>query len=288
VGESGSGKTTIARMIMGLITPTKNTVYLDGEDICKARGKNLSNIRKRMGMVFQDPASSFNPRSSVYDSIKRPLVLQGYKPVEIESKIKKAAENVALGEELLKRYPHRLSGGQQQRASIARAMVLNPELMVLDEPTSALDVSVQAQVLDLLLDLQEAHKLTYLFISHNLSVVKYISDRIGVLYLGRLVEIAAVKDIYEDPQHPYTVGLLASAPVLSPKDRGNKKIVLSSEPPSLINPPKGCGLEPRCPYATDRCRLEIPDLTEIAPGHHVACHRAKGIGEAKMPVAVGT
>lgn len=286
VGESGSGKTTIARMILGLTRPTENTVYLGEQDIFKAKGRELNKIRRRMGMVFQDPAASFNPRSTIYDSIKRPLVINGYKDSEIKKLVKDATEKVALGSELLKRYPHQLSGGQQQRASIARALILNPEVIILDEPTSALDVSVQAQVLNLLLDLQASFNLTYVFISHNLSVVRYISDRIGVLYLGKLMEVASVDEIYNNPKHPYTAGLLSSAPVFSPRERHRKKIILSGDPPSLINPPAGCRLEPRCPYSNDRCKQELPELREISPGHMVACHRVEEIGGFKLPTMV--
>jgi oligopeptide/dipeptide ABC transporter ATP-binding protein len=274
VGESGSGKTTIARLVMRLTEPTENTVYLEGKDIFQARGKELREIRRRMGMVFQDPAASLNPRSTLWDSIKRPLEIHGYKEAEIRAMVDETIKRVALGKELLTRYPHQLSGGQQQRASIARAIILKPEFIVLDEPTSALDVSVQAQILNLLLEIQEEYNLTYLFITHNLSVVRYISDRIGVMYLGKMMEIALVEEIYNNPLHPYTLGLLSSAPALSPRYRNRRKLILSGDPPSLINPPAGCRLHPRCPYNTEVCRKEIPELREISSGHWVACHRA--------------
>jgi oligopeptide/dipeptide ABC transporter ATP-binding protein len=274
VGESGSGKTTIARLVMRLTEPTENTVYLEGKDIFQARGRELREIRRRMGMVFQDPAASLNPRSTLWDSIKRPLEIHGYKEAEIKAMVDETIKRVALGKELLSRYPHQLSGGQQQRASIARAIILKPEFIVLDEPTSALDVSVQAQILNLLLEIQEEYNLTYLFITHNLSVVRYISDRIGVMYLGKMMEIASVEEIYNNPLHPYTVGLLSSAPALSPRYRNRRKLILSGDPPSLINPPAGCRLHPRCPYNAEVCRKEIPELREISFGHWLACHRA--------------
>ncbi|KXG78538.1 Oligopeptide transport ATP-binding protein OppF [Fervidicola ferrireducens] len=274
VGESGSGKTTVARLVMRLTDPTENTIFFKGKDIFKAKGKELKDIRRRMSMVFQDPAASLNPRATILDSIKRPLEIYGYKKSEIKAIVEDTIEKVALGKELLNRYPHQLSGGQQQRASIARALVLKPEFMVLDEPTSALDVSVQAQILNILLEIQERYNLTYLFITHNLSVVRYVSDRIGVMYLGKIVEIAQVDEIYSSPLHPYTAGLLSSAPSLSPRGRSRKKLLLSGDPPSLINPPPGCRLYPRCPYAEKICREEIPELREVKTDHFVACHRA--------------
>jgi len=276
VGESGSGKTTIARLIMRLTVPTENTVYFKGKDIFAAQGKELRELRKAMSIVFQDPASSLNPRATILNSIKRPLELNGYSKQAIKTLVEEIIAKVALGKELLSRYPHQLSGGQQQRASIARALIMKPELIVLDEPTSALDVSVQAQILNLLLDIQQEYNLTYLFITHNLSVVRYISDRIGVMYLGKMMEIATVDELYANPMHPYTLGLLSSAPALSPRERNRRKLILSGDPPSLINPPPGCRLHPRCPYAEEICREETPELLERKPGHFVACHKAFG------------
>jgi oligopeptide/dipeptide ABC transporter ATP-binding protein len=249
VGESGSGKTTMARLVLRLTQPTDQTILFEGDDIFAAKGKTLEKIRRKMSVVFQDPAASLNPRSTIRDSLQRPLEVHGIDPKEAERRIQEVTGQVSLGTELLDRYPHQLSGGQQQRASIARALVLEPRLLVLDEPTSALDVSVQAQILNLFLDLQQKYDLTYLFITHNLSVVKYICDRIGVMYLGRIMEIADVESLYEKPLHPYTMGLLSSAPVLDPRLRNRRKILLSGEPPSLIDPPPGCLLAPRCPYA---------------------------------------
>jgi len=277
VGESGSGKTTIARLIMRLIEPTENTVYFKDMDIFAAQGKELRELRKAMSMVFQDPASSLNPRATILDSIRRPLELNGYSKQDIKTLVDEIIAKVAMGKELLSRYPHQLSGGQQQRASIARALIMKPELIVLDEPTSALDVSVQAQILNLLLDIQQEFNLTYLFITHNLSVVRYVSDRIGVMYLGKMMEIATVDELYAHPMHPYTLGLLSSAPALSPRERNRRKLILSGDPPSLINPPSGCRLHPRCPYAEEICRKKAPELLEQKPGHFVACHRALDI-----------
>ncbi|MGI5838747.1 MAG: ABC transporter ATP-binding protein [bacterium] len=274
VGESGSGKTTVARLALRLIEPTANTIYFGDTDIFRASGRELAELRRKTGIVFQDPAASLNPRATILDSLRRPLEVHGVPRQERDRLVAAIADRVSLGEELLSRYPHQLSGGQQQRASIARAIILHPEFIVLDEPTSALDVSVQAQILNLLLDLQQEYKLTYLFITHNLSVVRYVSDRIGVMYLGRLMEIAPTDAIYAGPIHPYTIGLLSSAPTLSPRERERRKLILSGEPPSLINPPPGCRLAPRCPFRKGICDKVTPELAEIKPGHFVACHRA--------------
>ncbi len=274
VGESGSGKTTLARLILRLTAPTENTIYFNDKDIFKAEGSELADIRRKMSIVFQDPAASLNPRATIRDSLTRPLEINGFKKDEINSRLKEVTQKVNLGKELMNRFPHQLSGGQQQRASIARALILRPEFIVLDEPTSALDVSVQAQILNLLLDLQKEYNLTYLFITHNLSVVRYVSDRIGVMYLGKLMELAEVDELYKDPRHPYTIGLLSSAPALSPRVRNREKIVISGDPPSLINPPQGCRLNQRCPYKADICSQCSPELKEVKPNHWVACHRA--------------
>lgn len=274
VGESGSGKTTLARLILNLITPDENSIYFDGANISRSDGKELRDIRKRMGVVFQDPASSLNPRSTIRESLRRPLIINGVDKSHIDSIILETIRKVSLGEEFLDRYPHQLSGGQQQRASIARAIILKPEFLLLDEPTSALDVSVQAQILNLLLDLQQEYNLTYLFITHNLSVVRYMCDRVGVMYLGKFMEVASTEEIFKNPRNPYTVGLLSSTPILSPNSRGRKKLALSGEVPSLINPPDGCRLSSRCPYKTDICIKNCPEAREISHGHTVACHRA--------------
>jgi len=274
VGESGSGKTTLARLVLGLTRPSGNSVLFDGQDVFGARGRNLRDLRRRMSIVFQDPAASLNPRSTVRASLERPMVVCGCGREEIASRLEETIDKTRLGSELLSRYPHQLSGGQQQRASIARALMLKPELLVLDEPTSALDVSVQAQILNLLLDLQAEYNLTYLFITHNLPVVRYVSDRIGVLYLGKLLELASVDELYRNPRHPYTVGLLSSAPALSPRARNRERVVLSGDPRSLLDPPEGCRLYDRCAYRKDECRTRCPKLTESSGSHSVACLRA--------------
>jgi len=274
VGESGSGKSTIARLLLRLIEPTEGEIWFKGKDITQLNHMELREIRRNIGIVFQDPASSLNPRTTVRGALLRPLQIHKVPKEKAEEKIRDIMRKVNLGEELLNRYPHQLSGGQQQRVSIARAIILNPELVVLDEPTSALDVSVQAQILNLLLDLQEEFKITYLFISHDLSVVRYISDRIGVMYLGHMFEIAPTEELYTNPLHPYTVGLISSAPNLNPRLRGRRKLLLSGEPPSLINPPAGCPLHPRCPFAKQICKEQKPELVEISKEHYVACHRA--------------
>lgn len=282
VGESGCGKTTMARLILRLAFPTDNTILYKGKNIFKASGSELREFRKKIGIVFQDPASSLNPRVTIGDSLKRPLVINGIGKREADELIKETINKVNLGHELLTRYPYQLSGGQQQRASIARAIMLRPEILVLDEPTSALDVSVQAQTLNVLLQLQEEYNLTYVFITHNLSVVRYMSDRICVMYIGKIMEIASVEEIYKNPMHPYTAGLLSAAPPLSPRDRERSKFILSGDPPSLINPPSGCRLNPRCPYAEDKCRELTPELVEVKPGHQVACHKALELNFSNM------
>lgn len=281
VGESGCGKTTLGRSILKLIEPTSGSIFFEGSDTSKASGESLKELRKKMSIVFQDPFSSLNPRFTVRTSLARTLVVNGVKTEMIDSIVKEVIHKVNLGEELLFRYPHQLSGGQQQRVSIARAIILKPKFLILDEPTSSLDISVQAQILNLLLDLQEKYKLTYLFISHNLSVVNYISDRIGVMYLGKLIELAPVDEINTNPRHPYTLALFSSSPVLSPKYRKRKKLILAGEPGSIIKPPTGCRFHPRCPHAEDICKTELPELRKIKENHWVACHRAEKINNAK-------
>ena len=272
VGESGSGKTTLAKMILGLLPPTDNTVVIDGKDIwadkkVKGRGKEVS-------AVFQDPASSLNPRSTIYKTLERPLLINGYSKEEAKARILETAEKVNLREELLDRFPGELSGGQQQRVSIARAISLMPRLLVLDEPTSALDVSVQAQTLNELLRLQKELNMTYIFITHNLSVVRYMSDRICVMYGGKVMEIGKTEDIYDNCLHPYTLGLMSSVPPLHPKERDRKKYLLSGDMPSLIDVGEGCRFCSRCSFRKDVCENTQPPLKDMGDGHYVACHFA--------------
>ena len=272
VGESGSGKTTLAKMILGLTAPTEGTITLDGMDIHdKAHHKD---IHHAVGAVFQDPASSLNPRATVYRSLERPLELNGYSKADARDMIYETAEKVNLGRELLERFPHELSGGQQQRVSIARAIMLRPKLLVLDEPTSALDVSVQAQTLNELLELQQKFGLTYLFITHNLSVVRYMCDRICVMYGGKVMELGETEQVYDRYVHPYTLSLLSSVPPLHPSQRNRKKYLLTGDMPSLIGELKGCRFASRCPFATERCREEEPVLRDVPGGGKAACHFA--------------
>ena len=281
VGESGSGKTTVARMVLGLEKPTSGRVIIDGEDVSQLRGSGLKQLRRKVGVVFQDPAASLNPRVTIGSTLMRPLQVHGFSPKEANLRVDEAMEKVQLDRELLKRYPHQLSGGQQQRISIARAIVLRPQFLVLDEPTSALDLSVQAHVLNLLLDLQERDKLTYLFITHDLDVVKYVSDRIGVMYLGQMMESASVDSLMDRPMHPYTRGLLASAPVANPRLRRKERFRLTGEVSSQVETYvgkkavkqglSGCRLKSRCPFAKEECAQRRPPLVETEKDHFVAC-----------------
>jgi oligopeptide/dipeptide ABC transporter ATP-binding protein len=271
VGESGSGKTTIAKIVLGLLKPTAGSVFVDGKDVYV---KELGKSSKSIGAVFQDPAASLNPRNTIYKSLARPLTINGYSSSDAKDMIYESAEKINVGRELLYRFPHELSGGQQQRISVIRAIMLRPKLLVLDEPTSALDVSVQAQTLNELLDLQQEFELTYLFITHNLSVVRYMSDRVCVMYGGKLMEIGNTDDICDDCRHPYTIGLMSSAPPLHPKERNRKKYILSGEMPSLINVNKGCRFYSRCNFKQDKCNIEEPKLNVLNGEHSVACHYA--------------
>lgn len=275
VGESGSGKTTLARTILGLTKMTDGSVIFDGIDMAKASHKQMKELRHKVSVVFQDPASNLNPRETVLSSITRPLILQGVSKQKAREKAEKALELVKLDKEYLYSYPHQLSGGQLQRIAIARAVVIEPQVMILDEPTSALDISVQAQILNLLLDLQEKLQLTYLIITHDLNVIRYISDRVAVMYLGRLVEYGPTEEVIRNPRHPYTQGLMAALPILNPRDRDKKKELMNSEPGSLIDLPQGCHFHPRCPYATEQCKTKFPESVQITPQYQVACYRMK-------------
>ncbi len=281
VGESGSGKTTLGRCIARLYEPTagKITMRVDGEvlEVSALKGKALSAFRKRAQMIFQDPYSSLNPRMNVLETVGEPLLVNKIaRGKELEDRVTEMILKVGLRVEHLRRYPHSFSGGQRQRIGIARAMVLNPRLVVADEPVSALDVSIQAQILNLLLDLQQQYGLTYLFISHAMNVVRYMSNRIAVMYAGKLVEMGPKQEVLSYPKHPYTEALLAAVPKFSLRKRGTR-LVSRGEPPDLANLPQGCVFAPRCAYATDRCWQEAPQLREVEAGTFVSCHRAESL-----------
>lgn len=271
VGESGSGKTTLARVILNLTRKTDGNIVINGVDLDKAGRADIKQIRKDVAVVFQDPASNLNPRQTVESSIMRPMIIHGVPKAEAKQKAKEVLEMVKMDQRYLDSYPHQLSGGQLQRIAIARALALNPKVMILDEPTSALDISVQAQILNLLLDLQEEMGLTYLVITHDLNVIKYISDRIAVMYLGRLVEFGPTEEIAENAKHPYTRGLLNAAPILDPELRDKKKEVMKGDPGSLIKIGPGCRFCDRCEFATEECKTSMPPDTMIGEGHQVAC-----------------
>jgi len=272
VGESGSGKSTLGRVLLRLLEPTEGSIIFQKQDITTLRNKQLRPFRKDLQIVFQDPYASLNSKMSVSELIEEPLIVQtNLSKKERQEKVIHILEKVGLrpGDRL--KYPHEFSGGQRQRISIARALVLNPKFVICDEPVSALDVSIQAQVLNLMADLQDEFDLTYLFISHDLSVVKHISDRIGVMYLGRIAEIAPKKQLYDNPLHPYTQALLSAVPTTNVKKR-REKIILSGDLPSPSNPPSGCTFRTRCPHAHDLCSKVRPELKEVNSGHFVACH----------------
>lgn len=272
VGESGSGKTTLAKIILGLLPPTESTVYIGGKNMWNK--KEQKELRKQIGAVFQDPASSLNPRATIYRSLERPLEVHGLSKEEAKKLIYETAERINIGHELLERFPHELSGGQQQRVSIARAIMLQPALLVLDEPTSALDVSVQAQTLNELLKLQGDYNMTYLFITHNLSVVRYMSDRICVMYGGQIMEIGSTEQVYAHHRHPYTLGLMSSVPPLHPKFRNREKHLLSGEMPSLVGDGKGCAFASRCKFCKEICKEQRPGMKAVGDDHFAACHFA--------------
>ena len=272
VGESGCGKSTLGRCILQLIRPTAGNVLYRGEDITKLNKEQMRQMRRKMQLIFQDPYASLNPRMTVLELIMAPLEAFGIGTMEERvQRVKEIMELVGMPENMMNRYPHEFSGGQRQRIVIARALVLNPEFVVCDEPVSALDVSVRAQVLNLIQELKKKKHLTYMFISHDLSVVKYISDRIAVMYLGRIVEIAEKNELYNNPQHPYTKALLSAIPIPD-VDNKMKREILTGDVPSPLNPPSGCYFHTRCKYATEQCKTECPVLHDVGNGHMVACH----------------
>ncbi len=273
VGESGCGKTTLGRTILRLLEPTEGEIWFDGKNITDVKGKDLRHIRRQMQIVFQDPMASLNPRITIKNSVGEPLVVNGIaRGPKMRKMVLELLEKVGLTEDHLNRFPHEFSGGQRQRICIARALALNPEFVVMDEPTSSTDVSVQAQTLNLMKDLQDELNLTYMFISHDLSVVKHMSDRIAVMYLGKIVELTP-HDIFRYAQHPYTFALVSAVPIPDPRFAGKAQI-LSGEVPSPINPPPGCRFNPRCIFAQEVCKTQEPELRDVGDGHLVACHFA--------------
>ena len=277
VGESGCGKSTVGRTLMKLLEPTAGQIEVNGEDITGLDTDAMMPYRRQMQMIYQDPYASLNPRMTVGDIVGEPMLIHRVAAgKERKDLVAALFERVGLRPELMNSYPHEFSGGQRQRIGIARALSLSPELIVGDEPVSALDVSIQAQIINLLMDLQDELKLTYLFVAHDLAVVEHISHRVAVMYLGRIVEMTDKTSLFDMPLHPYTEALLSAVPVPKARARGRKRVILQGDVPSPINPPPGCHFHARCPYAMKRCRSEAPPLREVVPGHVTACHLHDG------------
>lgn len=271
VGESGCGKSTLGRMLMRLIEPTAGRVFFQGQDLTALRGQQLKQERKHFQMVFQDPYASLNPRMTIRQILEEPLETHNVYAGKREHKLKELCDAVGIPSAYLERYAHQLSGGQRQRIGIARALAVEPKFIVADEPVAALDVSIQAQILNLFRDLQKEMGLTYLFIAHDLSVVQYISQRVGVMYLGQLVELSSSDRLYERPLHPYTKALLSAIPVADPFAK-KERIYLKGDIPNPVHPPSGCRFHPRCPFAKKECTTHAPEFREVESGHFVACH----------------
>lgn len=284
VGESGCGKTTTGRCVLRLLEPTAGAIRFAGEDITRLPRRRLRPLRRRMQIIFQDPFSSLNPRLSVGSMLAEPLAIHGIaRGAKARERVAELLELVGLSPDHARRYPHEFSGGQRQRLGVARALAVEPRLIVADEPVSALDVSIRAQILNLLLDLQRRLGLAYLFVAHDLAVVEHVSDRVAVMYLGRLVEVADARALYASPRHPYTAALLSAIPLPDP-DRARARVPLEGDVPSPLRPPSGCRFHPRCPLARERCRRDEPELLEVGPGHVSACHFS---GEVATIVAAG-
>ncbi len=278
VGESGCGKSTLGKTLVRLISPTSGNVYINGTEVAHLRNRDFAAYRKRIQIVFQDPAASLNPRRTIYDILREPFIVhhlyQG-QPEKIRSEILRLMDLVGMDRMHLDKFPHELSGGQKQRIGIARALALNPEIIILDEAVSALDVSIQAQIINLLEDLQKELGMSYLFISHNLNVVYQVSNQVGVMYLGKMVEISSYQELYANPKHPYTVALLSAIPQIDPESH-HEKIILEGDIPNPVNPPSGCRFHTRCKFCMEQCRTEEPELKEVKQGHFVACHLDNG------------
>ena len=275
VGESGSGKTTTGRLIARLTPPTSGEIRYGGVDLARLRGRKLKAMRRRVQMIFQDPSSSLNRRKTTGQIVSEPIRIHNLASKDqLEERLVTVMEHAGLSRRFLNRYPHEMSGGQRQRVGIARALAVDPEFIVCDEPVTALDVSIQAQILNLLMDLQDELGLTYLFVAHDLSVVKHISDRVAVMYVGKIVEMAGTVPLFNNPKHPYTEALLSAVPKPDPRLR-SERIVLKGDVADPSNPPTGCYFHPRCNYATELCETDTPSLEEVEPKHYVACHHAR-------------